>query len=148
MLQYDTPLNHLLKHQANFLKILVLRALQEALHGHCRLMNLSQKKQPPRQCLQLEFQSQFGAGGVDLKACLHLLSFIWMAIDLTIHQYIYCIKFTLSHYDREPSWVIPIWKHQLNYLLIRCRHSFQILAQVLNSIFMLITLNSLENLFN
>lgn len=148
MLQCDTPLNHLLKLLANFLKILVLHALQEALHEDYCLMNLSLKKQPPRRCLQLELESPFGIRGADLRACLNLLSFISMAICLAIHQYIYCIKSTLTRYDREPSLTSPISRHQLSYLLIRCRHSFQILVLVLNFTFRQITPNYPQKLFN
>ena len=44
-------------------------------------------------------------------AYLGLLSFIWMAIGLAIRQYIYYIKFKLTHCDRESFLISPIWKH-------------------------------------
>ena len=148
MLQCDKPLNHWLKLLANFLKILELHALQGVLHEHCRLMNLSPKKQPPPRYLQSEFESLFGASGADLRACLSWLSSISMAIDPMIHQYIYCIKVVLTHYGRGPSWISLIQRHQLSYLLIRFPHSFQILVQVLNFISRQINPNFPEKLFN
>ena len=148
MLQCDTPLNHSLKPLASFLKILVLRALLEALRGHCRTMSLSQRRHRLRQCLRLEFESQFAADGDDLKACLSLLSLVLMAVDPEFHRYIYCIGFVLTRCDREVFWISLLWRQRLSYLLIRCQHSFQILVQDQNFTFGRITLNCPEKLFN